>query len=131
MLFGIFSRSIAFYHEQCLCSSPLPNTCFISFNLTTYKLQAGSSGGATPPHTQFCSNYAQLYLYFINMSNLLYIPTRRTQQISISEGIKECISSEYKQHPDRYLKELETIGSLRDSIVDCPLELGSLDLLFQ
>lgn len=65
------------------------------------------------------------------MSNLLYVPTRRTQPISISEGIKKCISDEYKQHPDKYLKELQAIDSLRESIVDFPLELSSLDVLFK
>lgn len=64
------------------------------------------------------------------MSNLLYVPSRRTEKVELSKGLKDCIINGYKQHPDKYANELQIIESLRDAIVAIPAESASFDPLF-
>ncbi|KAF2840799.1 BRO1-domain-containing protein [Patellaria atrata CBS 101060] len=51
-------------------------------------------------------------------SNILSLPFRRTHAASLSEAIKQYISSKYDQHPDMFTKDLETIDQLRTSAIN-------------
>ncbi|KAF1814411.1 BRO1-domain-containing protein [Eremomyces bilateralis CBS 781.70] len=50
-------------------------------------------------------------------SNILAVPFRRTHSVSLSDAIKEYISSKYDQHPDMFKQDLETIDYLRTAAV--------------
>jgi programmed cell death 6-interacting protein len=46
-------------------------------------------------------------------SNIIALPFRRTHHVSLSEAIKQYISTKYDQHPDMFKADLETIDELR------------------
>ncbi|KAF2490964.1 BRO1-domain-containing protein [Lophium mytilinum] len=48
-------------------------------------------------------------------SNILFLPFRRTHSVSLSEAIKQYISTKYDQHPDMFKEDLETIDKLRST----------------
>ncbi|KAI9687650.1 MAG: pH-response regulator protein palA/rim20 [Bogoriella megaspora] len=50
-------------------------------------------------------------------SNILFLPFRRTHAVSLSEAIKQYISSKYDQHPDMFATDLEEVDRLRSSAV--------------
>ncbi|KAF2185399.1 BRO1-domain-containing protein [Zopfia rhizophila CBS 207.26] len=50
-------------------------------------------------------------------SNILFLPFRRSHGVSLSEAIKQYISSKYDQHPDMFTKDLETIDKLRSTAI--------------
>lgn len=49
--------------------------------------------------------------------NLLQLPFRRTHTVSLSNAIKQYISTKYDQHPDMFKQDLETIDHLRHAAV--------------
>ncbi|PSN64040.1 pH-response regulator protein-like protein palA/RIM20 [Corynespora cassiicola Philippines] len=50
-------------------------------------------------------------------SNILFLPFRRSHSVTLSEAIKQYISSKYDQHPDMFTKDLETIEKLRSTAI--------------
>ena len=50
-------------------------------------------------------------------SNILLLPFRRTHTVSLSEAIKQYISTKYDQHPDMFRPDLEEVDRLRRSAV--------------
>ncbi|CZT44935.1 probable pH-response regulator palA protein [Rhynchosporium secalis] len=50
-------------------------------------------------------------------SNILSLPFRKTNSVSLSEAIKQYISSKYDQHPDMFKEDLEVIDALRRDAV--------------
>lgn len=52
-------------------------------------------------------------------SNILFLPFRRTHSITLSSAIKQYISTKYDQHPDMFIRDLETIDNLRVDAVNC------------
>ncbi|KAK4935836.1 pH-response regulator protein palA/rim20, partial [Elasticomyces elasticus] len=50
-------------------------------------------------------------------SNILFLPFRRTHNVSLAQAIKQYISTKYDQHPDMFAKDLETIDQLRNGAV--------------
>jgi programmed cell death 6-interacting protein len=50
-------------------------------------------------------------------SNILFLPFRRSHSVSLSEAIKQYISSKYDQHPDMFTKDLEAIEKLRSTAI--------------
>ena len=50
-------------------------------------------------------------------SNILSLPFRRTHTVSLSNAIKQYISTKYDQHPDMFQHDLETIDRLRAEAV--------------
>ncbi|KAL8980114.1 MAG: hypothetical protein Q9205_004718 [Flavoplaca limonia] len=51
-------------------------------------------------------------------SNILFLPFRRTNAVSMSAAIKQYISTKYDQHPDMFKKDLETIDQMRSNAVN-------------
>ncbi|KAL1393414.1 BRO1-like domain-containing protein [Phyllosticta capitalensis] len=51
-------------------------------------------------------------------SNMLYLPFRRSHAVTLSNAIKQYISSKYDQHPDMFAADLEAIDSLRSSAIN-------------
>ncbi|KAI9793554.1 MAG: pH-response regulator protein palA/rim20 [Peltula sp. TS41687] len=51
-------------------------------------------------------------------SNILFLPFRRTHSTSLSEAIRQYISSKYDQHPDMFASDLETIDKLRNEAIN-------------
>lgn len=49
---------------------------------------------------------------------MLFIPFRKTQQVLLSDAIKQYISSKYDQHPDMFKQDLQVIDSLRHDAVN-------------
>ncbi|KAF1997522.1 BRO1-domain-containing protein [Amniculicola lignicola CBS 123094] len=50
-------------------------------------------------------------------SNILFLPFRRSHSVSLSDAIKQYISSKYDQHPDMFTKDLETVDKLRSTAI--------------
>tara|TARA_R110002060_G_scaffold47322_2_gene58426 strand:- start:572 stop:829 length:258 start_codon:yes stop_codon:yes gene_type:complete len=50
-------------------------------------------------------------------SNILSLPFRKTNSLSLSTAIKQYISSKYDQHPDMFKQDLEVIDALRRDAV--------------
>ncbi|CZS90214.1 probable pH-response regulator palA protein [Rhynchosporium agropyri] len=50
-------------------------------------------------------------------SNIISLPFRKTNSVSLSEAIKQYISSKYDQHPDMFKEDLEVIDALRRDAV--------------
>jgi hypothetical protein len=50
--------------------------------------------------------------------NILFLPFRRTHSVSLSDAIKQYISSKYDQHPDMFKQDLEVIDNLRRDAVN-------------
>ncbi|KAL8651695.1 MAG: hypothetical protein Q9210_003103, partial [Variospora velana] len=50
--------------------------------------------------------------------NILFLPFRRTNAVSMSAAIKQYISTKYDQHPDMFKKDLEAIDTLRTNAVN-------------
>jgi hypothetical protein len=50
--------------------------------------------------------------------NVLFLPFRRTHSVSLSDAIKQYISSKYDQHPDMFRQDLEVIDNLRRDAVN-------------
>ncbi|KAI9716044.1 MAG: pH-response regulator protein palA/rim20 [Chrysothrix sp. TS-e1954] len=50
-------------------------------------------------------------------SNILSLPFRRTHAVSVSDAIKQYISTKYDQHPDMFKPDLEAIDALRKSAI--------------
>ncbi len=50
-------------------------------------------------------------------SNILFLPFRRTHSATLSEAIKQYISTKYDQHPDMFRKDLDVIDELRSDAV--------------
>ncbi|KAL9585635.1 MAG: hypothetical protein Q9212_001418 [Teloschistes hypoglaucus] len=50
--------------------------------------------------------------------NILFLPFRRTNAVSMSTAIKQYISTKYDQHPDMFKKDLETIDYMRTHAVN-------------
>ena len=61
-----------------------------------------------------CALYVQTNL---SNSNILSLPFRRTASVSLSEAIKQYISTKYDQHPDMFAQDLEEIDRLRSSAI--------------
>ncbi|KAL8696939.1 MAG: hypothetical protein Q9224_002541 [Gallowayella concinna] len=51
-------------------------------------------------------------------SNILFLPFRRTNAVSMSAAIKQYISTKYDQHPDMFKKDLDTIDHIRTNAVN-------------
>ncbi|KAI4123616.1 MAG: hypothetical protein LQ338_005187 [Usnochroma carphineum] len=51
-------------------------------------------------------------------SNILFLPFRRTNAVSMSTAIKQYISTKYDQHPDMFKKDLEAIDIMRTNAVN-------------
>ncbi|KAL8798209.1 MAG: hypothetical protein Q9182_006854 [Xanthomendoza sp. 2 TL-2023] len=51
-------------------------------------------------------------------SNILFLPFRRTNAVSMSTAIKQYISTKYDQHPDMFKKDLDTIDHIRTNAVN-------------
>lgn len=49
---------------------------------------------------------------------MLYLPFRRSHAVTLSNAIKQYISSKYDQHPDMFAADLEAIDSLRSSAIN-------------
>ncbi len=56
-------------------------------------------------------------LQLIPSSNILSLPFRKTNSLSLSTAIKQYISSKYDQHPDMFKQDLEVIDALRRDAV--------------
>lgn len=50
-------------------------------------------------------------------SNILFLPFRRSHSVSLSNAIKQYISSKYDQHPDMFTNDLEAIDRLRSTAI--------------
>ncbi|KAI9054076.1 hypothetical protein LZ554_001247 [Drepanopeziza brunnea f. sp. 'monogermtubi'] len=50
-------------------------------------------------------------------NNILSLPFRKTNSVSLSTAIKQYISSKYDQHPDMFKQDLEVIDALRRDAV--------------
>lgn len=50
-------------------------------------------------------------------SNILFLPFRRTVNVSLSDAIKQYISTKYDQHPDMFTKDLQMIDQLRTAAI--------------
>lgn len=46
-------------------------------------------------------------------SNILFLPFRKATNLSLSDAIKQYISTKYDQHPDMFRQDLEVIDALR------------------
>ncbi|KAF3349522.1 BRO1-like domain-containing protein [Verticillium dahliae] len=53
-----------------------------------------------------------------NISNILSLPFRKSNHISLSAAIRQYINTKYDQHPDMFRQDLETIDSLRRNAVN-------------
>jgi programmed cell death 6-interacting protein len=53
----------------------------------------------------------------MDSSNVLFLPFRKTNPVSLSTAIKGYISSKYDQHPDMFRQDLEVIDALRRDAV--------------
>ncbi|KAK8168252.1 pH-response regulator protein-like protein palA/RIM20 [Phyllosticta citrichinensis] len=51
-------------------------------------------------------------------SNMLHLPFRRSHGVTLSDSIKQYISSKYDQHPDMFAADLEAIDSLRSTAIN-------------
>ena len=51
-------------------------------------------------------------------SNILFLPFRRTHSVQLSSAIRQYISTKYDQHPDMFVKDMETIDKLRADAVN-------------
>ncbi|KAK7550846.1 BRO1-like domain-containing protein [Phyllosticta citricarpa] len=51
-------------------------------------------------------------------SNMLHLPFRRSHAVTLSDSIKQYISSKYDQHPDMFTADLDAIDSLRSSAIN-------------
>jgi programmed cell death 6-interacting protein len=49
--------------------------------------------------------------------NILFLPFRRSHTVSLSEAVKQYISSKYDQHPDMFRKDLEAIEKMRTTAI--------------
>ena len=49
---------------------------------------------------------------------MLFLPFRRTHSLSLSDAIKQYISSKYDQHPDMFKQDLQVIDNLRRDAVN-------------
>ncbi|KAK7542307.1 BRO1-like domain-containing protein [Phyllosticta citribraziliensis] len=49
---------------------------------------------------------------------MLHLPFRRSHGVTLSDSIKQYISSKYDQHPDMFAADLEAIDSLRSSAIN-------------
>jgi programmed cell death 6-interacting protein len=56
-------------------------------------------------------------LQLIPSSNMLSLPFRKTNSLSLAAAIKQYISSKYDQHPDMFKQDLEVIDALRRDAV--------------
>jgi programmed cell death 6-interacting protein len=54
----------------------------------------------------------------MSVSNILFLPFRRTHTISLSTAIKQYISTKYDQHPDMFVQDLQTIDQLRTDAIN-------------
>ena len=52
------------------------------------------------------------------ISNILFLPFRRTNSLALSAAIKQYISSKYDQHPDMFKQDLEVVDALRRDAVN-------------
>ncbi|KAK7625931.1 BRO1-like domain-containing protein [Phyllosticta citricarpa] len=52
------------------------------------------------------------------LSNMLHLPFRRSHAVTLSDSIKQYISSKYDQHPDMFTADLDAIDSLRSSAIN-------------
>ena len=52
------------------------------------------------------------------LSNILFLPFRRTHSVKLSTAIRQYISSKYDQHPDMFVRDMETIDKLRTDAVN-------------
>ena len=50
--------------------------------------------------------------------NVLFLPFRRTNSLSVSDAIRQYISSKYDQHPDMFKQDLEVVDALRRDAVN-------------
>lgn len=50
--------------------------------------------------------------------NILFLPFRRTNAVSMSAAIKQYISTKYDQHPDMFKTDLDTIDQVRSNAVN-------------
>ena len=50
--------------------------------------------------------------------NILFLPFRRTHTVSMSDAIKQYISTKYDQHPDMFTQDLETVDRIRTDAVN-------------
>ncbi|EEY19547.1 pH-response regulator protein palA/rim-20 [Verticillium alfalfae VaMs.102] len=53
-----------------------------------------------------------------SISNILSLPFRKSNHISLSTAIRQYINTKYDQHPDMFRQDLETIDSLRRNAVN-------------
>ncbi|KAK8226545.1 BRO1-like domain-containing protein [Phyllosticta paracitricarpa] len=51
-------------------------------------------------------------------STMLHLPFRRSHAVTLSDSIKQYISSKYDQHPDMFTADLDAIDSLRSSAIN-------------
>jgi programmed cell death 6-interacting protein len=49
--------------------------------------------------------------------NILFLPFRRTHTVSLSEAIKQYISTKYDQHPDMFTVDLGVVDQLRTEAI--------------
>ncbi|CRK29079.1 hypothetical protein BN1723_014231 [Verticillium longisporum] len=54
----------------------------------------------------------------VSISNILSLPFRKSNHISLSAAIRQYINTKYDQHPDMFRQDLETIDSLRRNAVN-------------
>ena len=50
--------------------------------------------------------------------NILFLPFRRTQHVTLSDAIRKYISNKYDEHPDMFTEDLHEIDSLRADAVN-------------
>lgn len=51
------------------------------------------------------------------ISNILFLPFRRSVHVTLSDAIKSYISNKYDQHPDMFAADLKTIEELRHAAI--------------
>lgn len=51
-------------------------------------------------------------------SNILFLPFRRTHPVFLSAAIRQYISTKYDQHPDMFIRDMESIDRLRSDAVN-------------
>ncbi|TID15571.1 gb [Venturia nashicola] len=50
-------------------------------------------------------------------ANILFLPFRRSHNVSLADAIKTYINTKYDQHPDMFKHDLDTIDQLRNSAI--------------
>jgi hypothetical protein len=69
-------------------------------------------------HTTRLRNPSVRFSIVAMSSNILYLPFRKSAQLSLASTIRQYINTKYDQHPDMFKHDLEVIDALRRDAVN-------------